>query len=360
MRDFHEVFTYSTDETSVHRAAEQLLAGPKGADPFALFRALFARLNSDTLDTTTSGPAATQAGGQDNPVAQRHYAKATQDQEKGRQRTVDALMRHLTALARDGAASATSHAPHASHTPGATEPMTERIRVAASLITIIGYELVRNHPELRKRAQFVEVGLQWAEAVERHAGIPSDLAARAPLALSLGVLGDIAQFEGQHRERVHAATFARRLLGAEPRALLDTWRAQQPGQADTLLTAVAGRDLYEPLTLLAEQLLGIPHPQLRAQLHERWGLLLALQEADMRGLPEANDLYTQAAARYVGSEVWRRYQARRAQKKFPVVVQARHGRCPRCGLRLSLADSRALDRGEPVLSACQHILLVGI
>lgn len=347
MRDFHEVFTYSTDETRVRSAAETMLAGPKGTDPLALFRALLARLSNTTADDESSSLAAANA---DDPVVQRQYGAATRERELGHRRVVDALMRHLKTLTRDSTIWATAHA----------SDVMEVIRLSASLITLIGYEVVRPSKEPGKRTQFVEAGLQWIQAIRRHPDVLPGLAVRGPLALSLAVLGDIALFEGQQQEHDRAATIAWSILGADPRAVLESWRIQCPGQADTLLTASTGRDLYEPLTLLVEKLLGMPHPALRAQLHEKWGLLIALQDADMRGLPNANALYTRAADEYSSSDVWHRYQAGRVRRQFPIIVQARNGRCPRCGLQLSLADRRKLNRGEPILNACQHVLLLGL
>jgi hypothetical protein len=349
MRDFHEVFTYSTDETKVRHAAEQMLAGPKGADPLAIFRALFARISNTTADDEL--PSSSAAASADNLVVQRNYAAAVRDKEVGQQRVVDAFIRHLKILARDSAAWATPH------TPG----VEEKIRLAACLIVLIGYEWVRGHPKLGRRAPFAEAGLKWAQAIiEGDPNVIAGLIVRVPLAMSLAVLGDIALLAGQPREHDTAASLARSILGSDPRAMLEAWRRQCSDQADTLLTAVSGRDLHEPLTRLAEELLGIPHPHVRAQLHNRWALLLALQDADTRGVPEAEILYAQAAEQYKGSEVWQRYRARRTKRAFPIIVQARNGRCPRCGLQLSLAENHKLNHGEPVLTACQHILLVAV
>ena len=347
MRDFHEVFTYSTDETRLRRAAEKLLAGPKGADPLAIFRALVARISSTTEDDEPS-QVATNA---DSQAVQSQYAEATREREMGHLRVVNALIRLLRTLVRESNTWATPHTSNAA----------EKIRLAASLITVIGYELVRKNEALAsKRAQLVEVGLQWVQAIQGHPDVLSDLAVRGPLVLSLAVLGNIALLEGQTREHDNAATLARGILGADPLAVLDTWRVQYPDQADSLLTASTGCDLFQSLTRLAEQLLGIPPPYLRAQLHDRWGLLMALQEADIQRRPDADTLYAQAADIYNGSQVWNRYQARRVKRQFPVIVGARNGRCPRCGLQLSIADSRKLNRGEPILNVCQHVLLLGV
>lgn len=338
-----EVFVYSDDADRVRQATERLLTAAQGADPLALSWAFMARIAH--VERTLSDTELAEGENVPSPGSGRG------DRGAAAQRTVvlglvASLITHLRARATLWQRVA----------PNVAESVP-LIRVMAGWVTIIGMEVRRNTELASKGAQLVETYMSVVQAIPSDALLSLDLEARGPLALSLAVLGDMAgSDQGYLRNRY--AQMLRRIEGDDPRAILSRWRAQYSQQAHSLLRDPNNcGDRFELLAGLSEQLIGKVSSALHLLLHQKWGLLAALQESDMNRLPTRDALYAQAEVTYHGTRVWDRYVVARQRGALPILLRARNRRCPICGLTLSNVEERLLDEGHALMS-CKHIIVL--
>jgi hypothetical protein len=344
MRDYHEVFTYSRNEIAFRAAVDSMLAGDKRGDPVAIIRALLARLQNTTDEDESEED-------RENTGSHGAQSRSAQQRSLAQSRMVESLTRHVRALAQRASAWGATDAPR----------LEEALRLITSVVVIIGYEnIVQNGVSGRKGA-LLDAYVDLMQVIAQHPPLMANPVVTGPLTMSLGVMGDIALQSGRQSDRDRLAKLAHRMTTGDPRATLKQWHDLNAEHADTLLTSVTNRNLFEPLTTLVERLLGIPAPYIRAQIRGKWGLLLDLQTADEAKSPIRDTLFAEANEKYSGSWAWEQYRMRRAHNVFPIIYQAQNEqRCPRCQLGLSLSESSNLRRGEPVKCQSGHIVLLRV
>jgi hypothetical protein len=339
---YREVFAFSPDPVAVRATAERFLRSGLAGDPLAILRAL--------LDRSTA-PANTEGAG--GAAAEGHSARHEQRREAAQRQIAQSLIRHLEHLARED--QRWESAPE--------RTITDVLRLTWGAVVSIGYEVVRHAVAPPVRMRLVDAYLSLLRrlaASSRVRVILAQSSVAGPLALSLGVIADLAGSVGDRTMIGRLRKLAIALLGNDPGATLTTWRTACKDQADTLLAATRGTDLYPTWEALAFSVWGIASEPARRRLHERWGLLLALQDADVHHAPESETLYADAAAKYGTSSVWRLYCAARSRGKHPVVQEvATWSVCPKCRLHLPDAKARALMRGDAVIcDECRTILVL--
>jgi len=338
-RELREVFIYSDDAERVRHAAERLLTGPQSTDPLTLSWAFLARIGHveralNDSELADDGAPSHGAGGTPAPQRTAMFRLVAY--------LIARLNARATAWQRD--------------TPKGAEAAT-LIRLIAAWVTMFGLEVRRNWELAEKRRPLVEAYTSVVQTIPPDVVASLGLAVRGPLALSLGVVGDMAIGEQQFlHDKLARALLT--ITNGDPRSLLIAWRTRYSDQADTLfIDHHHNGDRFELLAGLAERLIGKVSPDKHQHLHQQWGLLAALQESDVKRLPTRDALYAQAKTAYQGTRVWDKYVAARQRGALPILLRARNRRCPICGLTLSTVEERLLDGGRALMS-CKHIIVL--
>lgn len=337
MKKYLEIFTFSPDPVHVRSSAEQFLASPLASDALAILRALLGRSAS-----TTGGDIEL-----DSPTYERDERRRSLAQKQ----IGESLIRHLERLARN---------------ERLWEDVNERaittvLRLTFGAVASIGNEVVGRGGAISLREQLIDSYLTLLYQLiqsDRTCSILTKTVVAGPLVLSLGIAADLATSLGDQFNVTRLRKLATDLFGVDPRPTLSAWREECKPQAEILLATAKGVDRFSVWEALVLHLFGIASELIKHRLQQRWGLLLELQEADIKDRPERETLYTAAAAKYGASPVWQRYNAAQSRHKLPVVHAVARPICPKCFLTLADSKRRGLERGEAVICDCGSVLVL--
>ncbi len=337
MKEYLEIFTFSPDPVHVRSSAEQFLASPLASDPLAILRALLGR------------SAATPGGDSelDSPTYERNERRCNTAQKQ----IGESLIRHLERLTRSERRWEEAN----------ERAITTVLRLTFGAVASIGYEVVGRAAATSLREQLIDSYLtllyKLTQSV-RTCSILAKTAVAGPLVLSLGIAADLATNLGDQFNVTRLRKLAANVFGVDPRPTLSAWREECKQQAEILLVDAKSVDRFSVWEALVLHLFGIASEYIKHRLQQRWGLLLELQEADLKHRPDREILYTAAVAEYGASSVWQRYNTARSKDKLPVVHAVARPICSKCFLTLADSKRRGLERGEAVICDCGCILVL--
>jgi hypothetical protein len=346
-RQFYEVFAYSSDLTDIRASARTLLASYSNGDPLVLLRVLLIRFAANpSLDMTEN----TKDDGDAHDATMQHYLAK---RKAASQSIVRNLVHQLDRLTK----------AEVNWNSVSEQDFSIGLRILLGAVARICCSIVEDI-QLKDAEDLTEHFIhffEWLVSLSAARPLMQQPQFKGSFLLSVGAVARIA-------ERCKEPTLYPRLQKASKsffvegdlRSIITTWKQIAPEDADRFLTLSNQGDLWQQVEPYGLRLLGIIPDHLRRKIEQHWGLLLALQEADIHSNPQREDLYAQAKTKYFGEEIWIRYdEARRRKKSLPVIFQTTRKVCSACYQLLPERKWQQLRVGEAVIcDGCHQILLL--
>jgi hypothetical protein len=333
-RQSYEIFTFSSDPDEIRTNAKSLLRHYPDVDPLVLLRMLLIRFAAEPPADTTKN---INGHGDSDSSDMQYYLRR---RKSSIQNIVNNLSHQLDRLIKVKVSDTVSEYIFA----GGFQTLLGAIPYIC--LSAVEESALKNAENLTQH--FIRL-LEWLDDKPpvKHAMQKPQL--QGPLLLSIGAIAIAAERCRDQTLYQQLQRSAGKLVEVDPRQVIENWKKVDPESMDRFLNLSGKGIIWQQIEPYALRLFGIPPIYLTQLVENRWGCLIALQDADLHAKPDRTSLYTQARAKYIDTEIWVRYDKERDRiNRLPLVYQVNGKICPNCNLGLSQQKQLLLRRGEAV------------
>ncbi len=331
MKQYHEVFSYSSDLDLVRNTARSILEPEASIYNFDLLRMLLTRPNAEPSITSDI---------ENKEENIQHYAQQRKKTFKDILRVVDRNLCNLLKSLRSPAFTIEND-------------FVARLKIGLGTVACVCVEVkdssIKERESLLKH--FIEFLIQLNKlSITRD--LVHAISIQGPLLLCIGAIALFAEKRGEHYLQLKEQ--AQNLVRSDPRAILVEW--------ERTCNTRGLQDIRTQIERHIFTIFEVTSRHLEQQVDKRWSCLLELQEADIASSTERVNLYKQAEEKYgkepASRKIWNKYVIARQHGRLPVIFPCTGRVCSVCRISLSNQKIQSLHRAEAVIcDNCQKILV---
>lgn len=331
MKDFREVFSYSSDLELVRNTARSILESETSIYNFDLLRMLLTRPNV--------GPSITH----DIENTRENPQSYTQQSKKAFNNILRVADRPLCDLLK------ALRAP----TFTTENDFVARLKIVLGTVACVCVEV--KDSSIKEQERLVRHFIEFLNQLNTVATIRDVLYAisiEGPLLLCIGAIALFAEKHGEYFLQLKEQ--AQKLIRDDPRSILFEW--------ERTCNTRGLQDIRTQVERHISTIFELASRHLEQQVDKRWSCLLKLQEADIVSSTERVSLYKQAEEKYgkdpISRKIWNKYTIARKHGKLPVIFPCAGRVCPVCHISLPNQKIQGIQRAEAVIcDNCQNILV---